>query len=564
MTPKGGVSPHTKFRVSARKSEVLFTDYIAEHLTPDGRGVVIVPNGIVATAQNAYVKLRKFLIEDSLVAVVSLPAGVFRPYSGVKTSILVLDKKLARKIDNVLFLKINADGFDLGDQRRPTIENDLPEAERMVKAWRRETFKTGFETHLTFKPVEKVFLLKGRACSLQAELFFGEKVKAVSSETVALGDAAMFSNGGTPSKSNPTFWQGDIPWVSPKDMKSLIITDTEDHVSAEAIESSATKLLPAETVLCVVRSGILKHTLPVAIIARPMCTNQDILAIAPDKARLNPKFLLFVLKGRSAEILRDGIKTGVTVQSFHNGFFKTFEIPLPPLEEQHRIIDEIGSYQKIIDSARQILDAYEPRIPPGPDWRQVTFEELCERMQYGLSDPLNQNGKGVKTFRMNELVRGRAVDNGAMKRAKLNANETEKYRLAKGDVLFNRTNSIEHVGRTGIFSLDGEYVFASYLIRLSIRRDIAEPEYVNAYMNTREFQTSVKSLASRAVGQSNISASSLAGYEIPLPPLDEQRRIVAELDTEKAQLESVLALVPRFETKIQRVMDSVWGDDEDS
>jgi len=87
---------------------------------------------------------------------------------------------------------------------------------------------------------------------------------------------------------------------------------------------------------------------------------------------------------------------------------------------------------------------------------------------------------------------------------------------------------------------------------------------VNAYMNTREFQTSVKSLASRAVGQSNISASSLAGYEIPLPPLDEQRRIVAELDTEKAQLESVLALVPRFETKIQRVMDSVWGDDEDS
>src|SRR5881398_302179 len=149
-------------------------------------------------------------------------------------------------------------------------------------------------THLTFKPVKKVFLLKGRACTLQAELFLGEKVKAVSSETVALGDAAMFSNGGTPSKSNPTFWQGDIPWVSSKDMKSLIITDTEDHVSAEAIESSATKLLPAETVLCVVRSGILKHTLPVAIIARPMCTNQDILAIAPDKARLNPKFLLFV------------------------------------------------------------------------------------------------------------------------------------------------------------------------------------------------------------------------------------------------------------------------------
>ena len=98
---------------------MLFTDYIAERLTPDGRGGVIVPNGIVATTQRAYVKLRKFLIEDSLVAIVSFPPGVFNPYSSVKTSILFLDKELARKIEKILFLKIDADGFDLGDQRRP-------------------------------------------------------------------------------------------------------------------------------------------------------------------------------------------------------------------------------------------------------------------------------------------------------------------------------------------------------------------------------------------------------------------------------------------------------------
>ena len=135
MTPKGGVTPHTKFRIAAKKAEVLFTDYIAEHLTGDGRGGVIVPNGIVATTQNAYVKLRRFLVEDSLVAVVSLPAGVFKPYSGVKTSILLLDKKLARQTKEILFLKITADGFDLGDKRNPIEANDLPEAERVVKMW---------------------------------------------------------------------------------------------------------------------------------------------------------------------------------------------------------------------------------------------------------------------------------------------------------------------------------------------------------------------------------------------------------------------------------------------
>src|ERR1035437_8023890 len=151
MTPKGGVTPHTKFRIAAKKAEVLFTDYIAEHLTPEGRGGVIVPNGIVATTQNAYVKLRRFLVEDSLVAVVSLPAGVFKPYSGVKTSILLLDKKLARQTKEILFLKVNADGFNLGDKRNPIEANDLPEAERVAKEW----FKTAAKNEINVEtPLE--------------------------------------------------------------------------------------------------------------------------------------------------------------------------------------------------------------------------------------------------------------------------------------------------------------------------------------------------------------------------------------------------------------------------
>src|SRR5207302_8091447 len=193
MTPKGGVSPHTKFRVSAKKSEVLFTDYIAEHLTPDGRGGVIVPNGIVATTQNAYVKLRKFLVEDSLVAVVSLPAGVFNPYSGVKTSILFLDKRLSRKIDRILFLKIAADGFDLGAQRRPIAENDLPEAERIVKAWINRTLKESTTTSTRWKAVEKQELLAERRVVLATERFLGE-VGAISEchPTSRLGEVADY------------------------------------------------------------------------------------------------------------------------------------------------------------------------------------------------------------------------------------------------------------------------------------------------------------------------------------------------------------------------------------
>ena len=127
MSPKGGIRPHNRFAVQSKRSEVLFVDYMAEHLTANGRAGIIVPEGIIFQNQTAYRQLRKMLVEDYLVAVVSLPAGVFNPYSGVKTSILILDRALARRTDAITFFKVENDGFDLGAQRHPIDKNDLPQ-----------------------------------------------------------------------------------------------------------------------------------------------------------------------------------------------------------------------------------------------------------------------------------------------------------------------------------------------------------------------------------------------------------------------------------------------------
>ena len=135
MSPKGGIRPHNRFSVQSKRSEVLFVDYMAEHLTPSGRAGIIVPEGIIFQSQNAYKQLRKMLVEEYLVAVVSLPAGVFNPYSGVKTSILILDKALAKKTDRIGFFKVENDGFDLGAQRREIKENDLPQIEQAVREY---------------------------------------------------------------------------------------------------------------------------------------------------------------------------------------------------------------------------------------------------------------------------------------------------------------------------------------------------------------------------------------------------------------------------------------------
>ncbi len=135
MSPKGGIKPHKRFSVQASRSEVLFVDYMAEHLTATGRAAIVVPEGIIFQSGTAYKALRKMLVDNSLVAVVSLPAGVFNPYSGVKTSILILDKRVHKQTDKVLFVKVQNDGFNLGAQRRAVLNSDLPEATRLLRGW---------------------------------------------------------------------------------------------------------------------------------------------------------------------------------------------------------------------------------------------------------------------------------------------------------------------------------------------------------------------------------------------------------------------------------------------
>lgn len=138
MSPKGGIRPHSRFQIQANRSEVLFVDYIAEHLTINGRAGIIVPEGIIFQSAKAYKTLRKNLVENwGLFAVVSLPPGIFNPYSGVKTSILFLDRSRAKRTDEILFVKVENDGFDLGAQRRKIDKNDLPEAYRILKKWQK-------------------------------------------------------------------------------------------------------------------------------------------------------------------------------------------------------------------------------------------------------------------------------------------------------------------------------------------------------------------------------------------------------------------------------------------
>jgi type I restriction enzyme M protein len=177
MSPKGGIRPHKKFTISSNRSEVLFVDYIAEHLNPKGRAGIIVPEGIIFQSGTAYKALRKMLVEKYLYAVVSLPAGVFNPYSGVKTSILLMDADLAKKTKDVLFVKIDNDGYGLGAQRNAIKGGQLEEAVTTLKTFRENCIEgKPFENNTLAQAVSKAEVGKSGDYNLTGEKY---KVNAI-------------------------------------------------------------------------------------------------------------------------------------------------------------------------------------------------------------------------------------------------------------------------------------------------------------------------------------------------------------------------------------------------
>lgn len=197
---------------------------------------------------------------------------------------------------------------------------------------------------------------------------------------VAVGEIVEIKGGGTPSKANPAYYSGDIPWVTPKDMKVWDITTSIDKISAEAIAGSATTLVPTGSVLVVNRSGILKHTLPVGITRRPVAINQDMKALICGP-RVDADYLAHVLKAAEPVVL--GWVRATTADNFPIQNLKEFEVPLPHLEEQKRIaaiLDQADALRRLRARALDRLNSL----------GQAIFHEMFESREPERKLPLSE------------------------------------------------------------------------------------------------------------------------------------------------------------------------------
>ncbi len=553
MSPKGGIKPHKKFGVESSRSEVLFVDYIMNHLTPKGRSAIIVPEGIIFQSGTSYKDLRKNLINEGLYAVASLPSGVFNPYSGVKTSILFLDKELAKNNSEILFIKIENDGLHLGAQRRAIDKNDLPKAAEILKA-----FKKGKKIEdKIIAYVEKSEIAKNGAKDKDYNLSAARYVAAVDCSNakwpiVELGKVCKTSSGGTPLKSKGEYYEnGSIPWLRSGEVSQGFITKSEMFITELGLKNSSAKIFPINTVLVAMYGATAGQ---VGILKFKSSTNQAVCGILPNE-ELIPEFLFWVLKSqREVMTLQAG---GGAQPNISQNIIQKLLIPLPPLDIQEQIVAELNNCQNIITGARQIVANWKPKIDIDPSWPVVRLEDVCDGFQYGTSEKSLDEGD-IVCLRMGNIQSGE-IDWNNLKYAS-DADNIEKYLLSDKDVLFNRTNSPDLVGKTAIFRGARKAIFAGYLIRVLYKKNKLLGDYLNYSLNSEAAKEFCLKNKTDGVSQSNINAKLLGKFELPLPPLKRQIQIVEQIESERQSVESAKKLIEIYEQKTKAIIAKLWSE----
>jgi type I restriction enzyme M protein len=559
MSPKGGIRPHNRFSIKAKRSEVLFVDYMAEHLNPGGRAGIIVPEGIIFQSQNAYKALRKMLVDNYLWAVVSLPSGVFNPYAGVKTSILFLDRNLARRTDELLFVKVESDGFDLGAQRRPNGKNDLPEAFAILDSHKKAQKTQESKIALT---VSRKRLLESPDINLSGDRY--RKTAAIQSKwpMVKLGEVVEINRKSCDPKTlyeNGTFVYLDISAVengSGKVSFGSRLRGVEAPSRARRIVRQGDILL--STVRPNLQAFAYLESVPSDAVAS---TGFAVLTPHPEKA--DGSFLYAMCFSIPVMKQMTGRMGKGAYPSITQSDVEEITIPLPPLEEQERIAAELDGYRKIIEGARQVLANYKPTIKIDPTWPKVKLGEVTLEIKSGFAcGTSDDNTAGVPHFRpMNISTDGLLVWVGSKYISEDFFADKSDYLLRAGDVLFNNTNSKELVGKTCLVDREIRAGYSNHLTRIRLDLSRMMPQLLALLLHEKWRKGEFLNLCNKWIGQAGVNNTLLAVVEISLPPIDIQREIVVELEAERALVEANRKLIEVFEKKIQAKLAEIWGEE---
>ena len=367
--------------------------------------------------------------------------------------------------------------------------------------------------------------------------------------TVKVSDFAEVVTGGTPSTSNNAYWEsGTIPWLPSGACQNCVIGSANTFITELGLRESSAKMMPPNTVVIALTGAT---TGKVGLLAIDACANQSVTGILPSEKYV-PTYLFHYLRSIREKVIGDSY--GGAQKHISQGYVKNMEIPLPPLDIQHRIATLLDKAQSLITARREqiaVLDKLSKDLfvemfgdPEAntKNWQWITIHDLVSEVKYGTSKPATADGRYVY-LRMNNITYDGYMDYSSLKYIDLTEAEYEKYCVVSGDVLFNRTNSKELVGKTAVYYGDTPTVIAGYIIRIRTN-DRAIPEFLSGFLNTRYSKITLTDMCKAIVGQANINAQELQNIKIYAPPLELQKSYaerITSINHQKALLIKSLA-----------------------
>lgn len=561
MTPKGGIMPHSRYRVKAKRSEVLFVDYIAEHLNPTGRAAIIVPEGIVFQSANAYKELRKYLVDDGLLyAVISLPAGVFNPYSGVKTSILLIDKSFARLKDEILFVKLNNDGFDLGAQRRELEGSEIPEIIRIIQKYHSNIEAQTSDEEIIHHPL--VIIANKEKIAEQDYILVGERYKidkplATIYPVVPLSDICEINA----ENKNPALAFGDDEFIY-IDISSVENGTGKIDFSNKIKGSDA----PSRAKRAVKKGDILFSTVRPNLKAYGYVEREDCdcciastgFAVISAKTMVLSKYVYYMLYSEPVQTQLASMMGKGAYPSVNQKDVSQIQIPLPPLSVQEAMVTALDNYHKIIDGSKQVVDNYKPTIQYDSSWNKTKVGDVVEFISgVTLSVGECEDTNGIPLITIADVT-----EDGYIKTDEIRKVLTDKKvnYLQRGDLLFNwRNGSKNLVGKTALFDMDGDYIFASFLLGIRPNTQKILSEFLWIVLNQYRVEGRYMQFMRQNVN-GLFNREELKDVEIPCPPLDVQKGVVDRIFNEIRLVLQNKQLMSIFAQKSESKLSQVWGE----
>lgn len=539
MTPKGGIRPHNKFGIKANKSEVLFVDYFMEHLTLNGRAGFVVPEGIIFQSATAYKNLRKMMVEDNyLYAVVSLPAGVFNPYSGVKTSILFFDRQLAKKMDKILFVEVKNDGFDLGAQRRPIKENDLPSALQAIQEYQKSYDKADLQLPDNCLLVEKSKIAENGDYNLTASRY-KQTAQVINSKwkMVQLGDVCEIKRGNPLTKKDAV--NGPVPVIAGGQQPAYY------HNQANRQGE------------CITVAGSGAYAGYIGYYNKPIFISDAFTIIPQDSTKLLTKYLFYLLKEKQDSIYAK--QTGIGIPHVYPKDFVTIQIPLPPLEVQQEIVKELEGYQAIINDSQDIVDNWKPYFTIKPNWPKVKLGDARYFTIESGGTPLTTEksywGGSINWVTLVDLPKDDFISILTRTERTITKEglEHSSAKLLPVDTVLVSTRAT--IGRVAISRIETTTNQGFKNIIVS-NKNAVNPMFV-AYM-VKNLTPVMNDMASGGTFK-EISKTSLASLEIPLPSLAEQKAIVDKIEFEEKYIDTCKEYIAHYKQKIADKIQTIWS-----